>query len=187
MDDIYTTPEDKKKKRKEANRRKYLRHKKSGYYQQEETKRVAQAWKERNPNYQNDYNRNRYNTDIQFKTMIDIRNRLNQYLKIKNISKTNTSVKSIGCSPKMLGDWIKFNLELDNLSKYHLDHLRPLASFNCKDYDDVINSKCNHWTNIIPLSPYANLLKHDRAPTKHELFKQELRVYIFLQNQSKKS
>ena len=39
--------------------------------------------------------------------------------------------------------------------------------------------KCNHWTNLIPISPDYNMIKGDREPTKHELFKQELRIYLF--------
>ena len=138
-------------------------------------KNSNKKWRNNNPNYFND----KYNNDLQYNTMVKIRGRLKTYLKLNDISKTNKTIYSIGCSPKELRDWIYFNLNIDNLTEYHLDHLRPLISFNCKNYDEVIKSKCNHWTNIIPTTEEYNLSKSDRPPTKHELFKQELRLYIF--------
>jgi len=179
IEDIYVTPEDQKKREQKYKKKNYQKLKKIGYYQQESTMEKAKEWRDKNPKYNNEYRRNRYNTDIHFKTEVDIRNRLNQYLKINNINKNNSTMKSVGCSPKMLGDWIKFNKNVDNLTEHHLDHVTPLASFKCKDYDDVINSKCNHWTNLMPISPVDNLSKHDRMPTAQELTKQVLRVIVF--------
>jgi hypothetical protein len=116
--------------------------------------------------------------------MQNIRCRLYQFLKEREINKkTNTTILSIGCSKKHLTDWIKYNIDLDNLNEYHIDHVRPLASFNCKTYEEVIVCKCNHWTNLMPTTPIYNTTKNCREPTKHELFKQELRIYLFSMDQ----
>ena len=74
---------------------------------------------------------------------------------------------------------MKYQNNLKGLIISNIDHLKPLNSFKCKTFDDVINSKCNHWTNLIPTTPEYNLSKSDRLPNKKELFKQELRLYIF--------
>tara|TARA_R110002096_G_scaffold298970_1_gene493423 strand:- start:223 stop:978 length:756 start_codon:yes stop_codon:yes gene_type:complete len=151
-------------------------------YMKEYNKNNKEKKKEYNKNNKEKINeriRNRIKNDIKFRTMKRVRGRLYHFLKSNNIRKNNTTIKSIGCSKQQLTDWIKFNLDLDNLVEYHIDHLKPLASFTCKTYEEVIECKCNHWTNLIPTSPEYNLIKHDRKPTKHELFKQELRLYIF--------
>ena len=128
----------------------------------------------------NKYYRDKRKNNIQYRLIHNLRVRLNYFLKSKNISKNNKTMKSVGCSKEQLTDWIKFNLYLDNLTKYHIDHLIPLSSFNCETFDEVIECKCNHWTNLIPTSPEYNLIKSNKDPTKHELFKQELRIYLFL-------
>ena len=140
--------------------------------------RETQEYKEnRNKNI-----KERRKNDLQYKTMNNIRSRLSEFLKERTIKKNNTTILSVGCSKKHLTDWIKYNIDLDDLNEYHIDHVRPLASFNCKTYEEVIETKCNHWTNLIPTSPEYNLIKSDREPTKHELFKQELRIYLFKKN-----
>jgi len=121
----------------------------------------------------------RYKNDIQFKITSNVRKRLRSFLKTKSIYKDNKIMLSVGCSKKYLTDWIQYNKVLDNLNEYHIDHLKPLASFNCETYEEVIECKCNHWTNLIPTTPEYNLIKSDREPTKHEIFKQELRIYLF--------
>jgi len=138
--------------------------------------------KKKRENYKKIYNeRRRWRTknDIQYKLIQSVRSRLKQFLKSNNIQKNNTTIKSIGCSKRQLVEWFKYNLDLDNLVDYHIDHLKPLSSFSCKTYNEVIECKCNNWSNLIPVTPEYNIIKSNRDPTKHELFKQELRLYIF--------
>ena len=129
----------------------------------------------------NKKNKIKYNEDLMYKTYMNVRSRLRSYLNHNNIQKNNTTIKSIGITKKLFIKWIKFNLKIDNLQDkdYHLDHLQPLSSYICKTYDEVIESKCNHWTNIIPTTPEYNLYKSDREPTLKEKFKQDLRICIF--------
>jgi len=103
------------------------------------------------------------------------------FLKSINLktNKNNKTIRSIGLKKKQFEEWINYNVELDNLEDFHLDHVRPLSSFNVKTFDEIIECKCNHWTNIRPISPYDNLSKHNRPPTHNELLTLELRCYIF--------
>ena len=134
----------------------------------------------------NEQRRTRYNNDLQYKLMCNIRSRLFNFLQEKEIKKskikkTNNTLLSVGCSKEQLRNWINYNLELDNLNIFDcdIDHVRPLSSFNCKTYEDIIKTKCNHWTNMMPVLSEYNKSKNDTPPTKYELFKQELRVYNF--------
>ena len=132
-----------------------------------------------NKNKINQYKYNRYHNDLEYKIIENIRSRLRKYLDHNKIIKTNMTIKSIGLDKKIFSKWIEFNLRLDNLQSYHLDHFIPLSSFNCKTYQDVIDSKCNHWTNINPMTGPDNLEKGDRIPTTKEKIKMDLR-YFFL-------
>ena len=58
-----------------------------------------------------------------------------------------------------LKDWLEFNfyddLSWDNYGpKWHIDHLRPCASFNMKNRDEIY--ACWHWSNLIPLKSKTN-------------------------------
>lgn len=154
-----------------------IKENKKKYYKNNKKK-----YKEYRENYKEIFNkRRRWRTknDIQYKLMQSVRSRLHDFLKSNNIYKNNTTIKSIGCSKQQLTNWIKYNLDLDNLKEYHIDHLKPLSSFSCKTFEEVIECKCNHYSNLIPVTPEYNIIKSNREPTKHELFKQELRLYIF--------
>jgi hypothetical protein len=142
-------------------------------YKKENKNKIKQYNKEyqkENRNKINKYYKEKYNNDDEYKLYCLVRNRLNTYLKSKNIDKNDNSTHdSIGLEPKVFNKWIQFNLGIDGLKdkEYH------------DNWEDIIKSKCNHWTNIIPTTPEYNLEKSDREPTKHELFKQELRIYLF--------
>ena len=121
-------------------------------------------------------NKKRYNTDEMYKFKVDTRNRINMFYKSKGTYKNGSRTeKIIGCSWKNNWNWIQFNRNIDCLDDFQTDHLIPLCS--AKDKIEMIKL-CN-WTNTIPTSIQYNLEKHDRLPTKHELFKQELRLYLF--------
>ena len=117
----------------------------------------------------------------EIKNINNMRSRLRNYLSHNNIDKNNDTFETIGISKELFQKWIKFNLKIDKLEDkdYHLDHLQPLASYNCKTYEDVIETECNHWTNIIPTTPEYNLKKGSREPSLKEKIKQDIRICIF--------
>ncbi len=129
--------------------------------------------------YMNTYRRNRYAIDLEFKVMCNMRSRLYMFLKHRNIKKDGRTHHTIGLSAGNLTKWIQFNLKIDGLTEYELDHVIPLASFNVTTFKEIIESKCNHWTNLMPITEAQNSSKKDRPPTQKELFKQDLRICIF--------
>lgn len=66
----------------------------------------------------------------------------------------------VGCSNGVFQDWINFVIEKDNIdkSKMHFDHIIPKNKFNLHDLDEI--SKCNHYTNIMPVLGKTNLQKN---------------------------
>jgi hypothetical protein len=141
--------------------------------------------KEKMLEYHKKYHKNKYDNDLKYNIIIKIRGRLRNYLQslyIKKIKNHNTTADTIGLSKLNFLKWIKYNLDLDNITKnddYHLDHFIPLSSFKCKSIKDIIESKCNNWANIRPILAINNLKKSNKIPSYIEKIKMELRIYIF--------
>lgn len=72
--------------------------------------------------------------------------------------------KSIGCSTKELKAYIESKFQSgmtwENYGKWHIDHIRPLASFNLNDPKDF--EKANHYSNLQPLWAEDNVKKSDK-------------------------
>jgi len=99
------------------------------------------------------------------KMMRAIRNGLARVLMITGAEKLNTSLESIGCTPQYLRDHIErqFNKRMTwaNMGKvWHVDHIRPLASFKGCD-DAYVNKAANHYSNLQPMMAKKNLSKGD--------------------------
>ena len=116
-------------------------------------------------NYRNNlYTQNRKKTDIIFKLSCISRARLIEFLKLKNISKTNKTFDIIGCSPEHLKKYLdkKFThgMSWDNHGVYgwHIDHIIPLSS--AKTEEEIY--KLCHYTNLQPLWAEDNLKKSNK-------------------------
>jgi hypothetical protein len=70
----------------------------------------------------------------------------------------------LGCSFSFLKDHIekqfREGMSWDRPHSFHIDHIRPLASFDLTD-PEQLKAAC-HWTNLQPLSPEENLRKSDK-------------------------
>jgi len=99
------------------------------------------------------------------KMMKMIRGGLYRALRLTDAVKLNTSLESIGCTPQYLRDHIErqFNKRMTwaNMGKvWHVDHIRPLASFKGCD-DAYVNKAANHYSNLQPMMAKKNLSKGD--------------------------
>lgn len=128
--------------------------------------------------YLRKYRKKRRN-DINYKIMENLRARFQIFIKNEKISKKDSILKTIGISKKLFNKWIEFNIKIDNIKDFHLDHTIPLSYYKCKNFEDIIKSKCNHWTNIRPMVPKDNLKKSNKLPNKKYLFATDLRICIF--------
>lgn len=134
----------------DSDNREYLREKKRKY-------------KEANQLKINKLERERKKTDLQFRLACSLRVRFAKALK-KN-SKGGSAVLDLGCSIEELKTYLesKFQpgMSWDNygLNGWHIDHIRPLVSFDLTDKDQV-KEACKY-TNLQPLWAEDNLSKGD--------------------------
>ncbi len=108
-----------------------------------------------------EYEKNRKLTDPEFKLVKTIRSRLSTALKSKNCIKNNSTIDYLGCSISHLKGYLeakfKEGMTWDNHGEWHVDHIKPCASFNLTDESDI--NKCFHYTNLQPLWASENLSK----------------------------
>jgi hypothetical protein len=116
-------------------------------------------FKEKNPYYTKNYYKKRKESDPLFKLSINMRVRLIQFLKIKNIGKKNKTFEIIGCSPLELKVYLEnrftIGMNWENHGKWHIDHIIPLSSG--KTEEEIY--KLSHYTNLQPLWSEDNIKK----------------------------
>ncbi len=118
--------------------------------------------------YNREYFRNRRQTDVVFRIKTNNRSRISGLI-AKDV-KAGPSLELISCTHEQFMGWIEFQLDecpesgmtIDNYGEFwHLDHVKPCASFNMIDKDE--QRQCFHWTNYRPLVASENLEKHDKV------------------------
>ena len=106
-------------------------------------------------------NSKRYKDDIQFKISLCLRRRL--YMAVKGMHRSGIAVRELGCSIPEFKHHIEklfsAGMTWDNWSikGWHLDHKRPLASFDLTDEIQLMIA-C-HYTNLQPMWSTDNLKK----------------------------
>jgi hypothetical protein len=120
-------------------------------------------WKFRNYERIKEYKNYRYNNDPLYKLTHNIRTRVINFLKLKNITKNNGTFDIVGCSPEFLKEYIE-NQFTEGMSwelmgqHIHIDHIVPLSSANT---EEEIYKLC-HYTNLQPLWAKNNLKKSNK-------------------------
>ena len=78
--------------------------------------------------------------------------------------KAYSTMELIGCTIEEVRTFLEAEFEegmtWENQDEWHIDHIRPCASFNLEDPEE--QKKCFHWTNLQPLWAADNLAKSDR-------------------------
>jgi hypothetical protein len=112
-------------------------------------------------------NRNKYfikrkKSDVNFKILCNLRTRM--YDVLKENPKLSTTIKLVGCNIKQLKKHLEKQftegMSFDNYGKWHIDHIKPCASFNLNKPEE--QQKCFHYTNLQPLWAEDNLSKGAR-------------------------
>ena len=103
----------------------------------------------------------RYLNDINLRLAHCLRTRIRHAVNSQNVSKNNRTPELVGCSVADLKVHLesKFTdgMTWENYGDWHIDHIRPCASFNLEDADE--QKKCFHWTNLQPLWAIDNIRK----------------------------
>jgi hypothetical protein len=105
--------------------------------------------------------RNKRRNNLQYRLACNLRNRLNKAL--KNITKSESTKKLLGCTMEELKTHLQnqfsTGMSWDNYGKWHIDHIRPCASFDLSDPEQV--NQCFHYSNLQPLWAIDNFKKSD--------------------------
>ena len=133
-----------------ANRKKSRKNYANGYYKQP-ARRAAKAA----------YIKQQRADNTEFKLADSLRHRL--YLTVRKYKQSPSSLQLVGCSLTELRQHLEsqfvHGMSWDNYGKWHIDHIRPCASFDLLDPEQ--QRQCFHYTNLQPLWAADNLRKSD--------------------------
>ena len=130
-----------------------------------ECKVCLSKWRKSNRDVLNEkfkiYEKNRKETDPEYKLLKTLRSRLNSALNRQNIEKGFSTMELTGCELSFLKGYFeaKFTegMTWENHGDWHIDHIRPCCSFDLKEEEE--QKKCFHYTNLQPLWAQENLSK----------------------------
>ena len=119
-------------------------------------------WVKNNPEKVKQYRENyKKNNPEKYKLSKNVRGRIKNYMKIKNLTKENKTFDIVGCTPEKLKEHIESQftegMSWDNYGFYgwHIDHIIPLSSAKTKE---GLYELC-HFSNLQPLWMKDNLSK----------------------------
>lgn len=125
------------------------------------TAEKRKQWQKDNMNRIQETRRIRWEKNPELKLKARLRSYYWFHLKKSKTGKTNSSIKLLGCSIQDFKSYLenKFQIGMswDNHGEWHLDHIKPCASFDISD--PVQLGECFHYTNFQPLWAKDNLQK----------------------------
>jgi hypothetical protein len=124
-------------------------------------------WREKNREHVNqyarDYERKRRAEDPKYRLGVRTRTAVWQMLKERNVNKTNKTFALLGYSLEELMAHLEKQftegMTWDNYGEWHVDHIRPMTSFNFETTDDPEFKECWSLDNLRPLWEFDNLSK----------------------------
>lgn len=142
-------------------------------YEKENAEKIAERKrkyylknKERINKRQRKYEKYKYYSDPVFRLSRKIRGRLREFVRKLEIPKVQRTHQYLGCDYKFFRDHIEsrfidgMNWERLLRGEIHIDHIRPISSFNLLDENEL--KQAFHYTNCQPLWARDNLKKSDR-------------------------
>ena len=133
--------------------KKYYENNKELFYQ------LAKDWTEKNKPKRNEISRRHYH---KYKTLMICRRLIKRTIKYLGTEKELTTIELLGYTPLHLKESIetKFQegMSWDNYGEWHIDHIRPISSFDKHEKPEVINSL----ENLQPLWAFDNLSKGNK-------------------------
>lgn len=124
------------------------------------------AWRAKEKVYRTARTRHRMATDLNYVIRQKLRTRIGMALFRHGTEKSRSTVALLGCSIDELKRHIeslwKPGMTWENWKRHgwHVDHIRPCASFDLTDLDQ--QRQCFHYTNLQPLWAFDNLSKGPR-------------------------
>ena len=128
-------------------------------YRQLNRTRIAERksrYNDKNRHAINEYKRKLYKKGGNYRTACLLRARIRKA--VRNGHKSASTLALLGCTVEHLIEHLQSQLPPGaNLADYHIDHIRPCASFDLTDPEQ--QRACFHWTNLQPLLPLENMRK----------------------------
>jgi len=167
----YKQIESDRKKRKyhtdESNRQKCIERANKSYHAltQEQRRQRSQNQRERDPEAHREYMRNyvadRAASDVGFKLKAALRARVRAAVTRGGGEKSHKTMQLVGCSVPHLRQHLEAQftegMTWDNHGEWHIDHVKPCASFDLTDAEQ--QRECFNYTNLQPLWAKDNLSK----------------------------
>lgn len=150
--------------------------KRSGYHKdwsadnRDNLRKYHGSWREDNREhvnkYKRDYERKRRAEDPKYRLGIRTRTAVWQLLKERGVKKTNKTFSLLGYTIEELMSHLEKQftegMTWDNYGEWHVDHIRPMTSFNFESVDDPEFKECWSLNNLQPLWEPDNLSKGPR-------------------------
>lgn len=134
------------------------------YHYKNREKRLlyASKYNQNNKIKKNEYFKNKYNSDLNFRIKTNIRNRIRMAL--KRNTKSATTNELIGCEICFLKTHLEKlftdGMSWDNYGQWEVDHIIPCASFDFTIHEH--QKKCFHYSNLQPLWKEDNMIKSNK-------------------------
>jgi len=110
------------------------------------------------------YERLKLKNDTEFKIKHTLRNRLRKAVKSQSAFKHDKTMTLVGCSVSFLRNYLqqkfKEGMTWENHGQWHIDHIKPCASFNLNNESE--QKECFHYSNLQPLWASENIIKGSR-------------------------
>tara|TARA_B100000900_G_C20126993_1_gene532384 strand:- start:105 stop:560 length:456 start_codon:yes stop_codon:yes gene_type:complete len=107
------------------------------------------------------YVKKRRDTDPEFKLRCNLRTRVWTAVKSQGVEKCAKTIDLVGCTIQQLKDHLESQftdgMSWENQGEWHIDHIRPCASYNLLNEDQ--QRECFHYTNLQPLWATDNISK----------------------------
>lgn len=119
-----------------------------------------QRKKESFKTWNREYQKKRMENPV-FRLQNRLRARISMRLRKLGISKLGSAIKDVGCTLGELKNHLEalftFGMTWENYGKWHVDHIKPLISFNLDNPEEF--KKAVHFTNLQPLWAIDNYIK----------------------------
>ena len=103
----------------------------------------------------------RRDEDSQYRVKMALHVRLYDAVKRQKGTKSTKTLELLGCTVDQLQAFLAAEftegMTWENYGEWHIDHIRPCASFNLEDPEE--QKTCFHWTNLQPLWALDNIRK----------------------------
>lgn len=132
----------------------------------EKTHAISNAWKKAHPERVREYTREKMRTDPSFRIKNKLHVRVCELIRKSGTIKHQNTITLVGCTLKELMNHLEsqfkqgMSWENHGLHGWHIDHIRPCASFDLTD--PAQQRACFHWTNLQPLWAADNREKSDK-------------------------